>query len=468
MPPSTVKPPPPYSCTRVRALKGCGVTSSVRRSGFRSTTTLRPPSPGRLSSQYTSLPSITTSASPTTPLTIKSEEIGDLQEPYGATPRSDIVRLLRVTLRRFSVGGLEDQPRALEPLAYRLAPPAGYHAHEPVALAYEVLERLLHLRAVHNEDHPMLLGELLDGLASRLFCPYGFRQQPLPLGCLGPQPASARVGLGLEGGLPLAPIFQALLDPVQYPLYGGPEVLAHHQPPLSVCPSVTHSTPVSSDVPDSYCLGTLRGLRLEPVACLEDPPHRCQAQDQEEYRHGQAQAHAYVCGPVEAPPETADKVDHRIEEGHRLPERRQHIHGVEAAAEKDQGRNDKERHELQLLEALGPDAEDEAEETEGEGREHEEQDHQERVRDLKRHEQARRGQDDQAENNRLGRCCPDVTDDDLDVGDGSRQDLVDRAREFGEEDAERRVGDALRKQRQHDQTWHDEGAVADPVDVGDA
>src|SRR5919112_418282 len=214
--------------------------------------------------------------------------------------------------------------------------------------------------------------------------------------------------------------------------------------------------------------GHLGGLRLEPVACLEDPPHRCQAQDQEEDRHGQAQAHAYVCGPVEAPPETADQVDHRIEEGDRLPERRQHIHGVEAAAEKDQGRNDKERHELQLLEALGPDTEDEAEEAEGEGREHEEQDHQERVRDLKRHEQARRGQDDQAENDRLGRCRPDVTDDDLDVGDGSRQDLVDSAREFGEEDAERRVGDALRKQRQHDQAWHDERAVADPVDVGDA
>src|SRR5215204_4194280 len=210
VPPSTVKPPPPYSCTRVRALKGCGVTSSVRPSGVRSTMTLRPPSPGRLSSQYTSLPSITTSASPTTPLTIKSEEIGDLQEPYGATPRSDIVRLLRVTLRPFSVGGLEDQPRALEAVAYRFAPSAGYHAHEPVALTGEVLQRLHHLIAVQNENHPVLHGELLDGLASSLFRPYGLGQQPLPLGRLGPQPAPARVGLSLEGGVPLAPIFQVL------------------------------------------------------------------------------------------------------------------------------------------------------------------------------------------------------------------------------------------------------------------
>src|SRR5215218_3836828 len=97
MPLLAVKPPPPYSCTRVRALKGCGVTSSVRLSGVSSTITLRPPSPGRLSSQYTSPPSVTTSASPTTLLTITSEEIGDLQEPYGATLCSDMVPLLRIS-----------------------------------------------------------------------------------------------------------------------------------------------------------------------------------------------------------------------------------------------------------------------------------------------------------------------------------------------------------------------------------
>ena len=90
------------------------------------------------------------------------------------------------------------------------------------------------------------------------------------------------------------------------------------------------------------------------------------------------------------------------------------------------------------------------------------------MRDLKRHEQARRGQDDQAQNDRFGRCRPDVADDDLDVGDGGGQDLVDRARELGEEDAERRIGDALRQQRQHDQAWHDERAVADAIDVGNA
>src|SRR5215216_6862120 len=102
-------------------------------------------------------------------------------------------------------------------------------------------------------------------------------------------------------------------------------------------------TSLLNRVPECYSLypcfahlaRCLQGLRLEPVACLEDPPHRRQAQDQEEDRHGQAQGHAYVGGSVEAPPEAADQVDHRIEEGDRLPERRQHLHGVEAAAEED-------------------------------------------------------------------------------------------------------------------------------------
>src|SRR5215217_1888729 len=68
-----------------------------------------------------------------------------------------------------------------------------------------------------------------------------------------------------------------------------------------------------------------------------------------------------------------------------------------------------------------PDAEDEAEEAEGHRSKHEEQDHPQRVRDLERHEQARRGQDEQAQDDRLGRGCADVANDDLDVGNGSRQ-----------------------------------------------
>src|SRR5215212_5884398 len=77
-------------------------------------------------------------------------------------------------------------------------------------------------------------------------------------------------------------------------------------------------------------------LRLKSVPCLEDPPHRRQAYSQKADRHGQAHADAHIGDPVEAPAETADQVDDRVEESGRLPERRQHVDGVEATAEEDQ------------------------------------------------------------------------------------------------------------------------------------
>src|SRR5215218_7627123 len=90
------------------------------------------------------------------------------------------------------------------------------------------------------------------------------------------------------------------------------------------------------------------------------------------------------------------------------------------------------------------------------------------MRDLERYEQARRGQNDQGQDYRLGRGRSDVADDDLKRGNGSRQELIYRTHELWEKDAKRRVGDALRQQRQHDQPGHYEGAVADPLDIGDA
>ncbi|NIQ52473.1 MAG: hypothetical protein GWN02_02415 [Gemmatimonadetes bacterium] len=51
MPSATTAAPPPYSCTRVRALKGGGMTSAISPSGVRRTSTYRPPSAGRISLQ---------------------------------------------------------------------------------------------------------------------------------------------------------------------------------------------------------------------------------------------------------------------------------------------------------------------------------------------------------------------------------------------------------------------------------
>ena len=87
---------------------------------------------------------------------------------------------------------------------------------------------------------------------------------------------------------------------------------------------------------------------------------------------------------------------------------------------------------------------------------------------MQRHEQPGGGQDDQAEDDRFGRGGADIAEHDLEIGDRRRQYLVDGADEFRKVDAERGVGDALRQYRQHHQPGHDEGAVADALDLGDA
>src|SRR5712692_8252950 len=79
-------------------------------------------------------------------------------------------------------------------------------------------------------------------------------------------------------------------------------------------------------------------LLLQPVAGLEDPPHRGEADGQEQQGHAQADADRDVGGLEEAPAEAADQIDDRIEQRERLPDRRQDLDRVEGAAEKRQRR----------------------------------------------------------------------------------------------------------------------------------
>ena len=91
-----------------------------------------------------------------------------------------------------------------------------------------------------------------------------------------------------------------------------------------------------------------------------------------------------------------------------------------------------------------------------------------RMRDLEIDEQARRGERQQPKDDRFRRRRADVADDDLERRHRRRKQLVDRPRELGHVDAERRVRDALRQDRQHDEPRHDEGGVADVVDADHA
>jgi hypothetical protein len=76
-----------------------------------------------------------------------------------------------------------------------------------------------------------------------------------------------------------------------------------------------------------------RPLPLQLVPRPENPPHHCKTSSEELRRHSEADGDADVGNAVEAPAEAADQVDDRIEQGDGLlPDRRQDLDGVEAAA----------------------------------------------------------------------------------------------------------------------------------------
>src|SRR5210317_689597 len=109
----------------------------------------------------------------------------------------------------------------------------------------------------------------------------------------------------------------------------------------------------------------LRPSGAELVAGLEDPPYDEQARDQERDRHAEAKPHVDVRVLVEAPAESAHEIDDGIEQADRLPDRRQHADRVERAAEEGERHDHEYRHDRELLPAIGPDTEDEAEQAEG-------------------------------------------------------------------------------------------------------
>src|SRR5215467_11868115 len=95
-PPRARYAPPPYSCTRVRALNGSAIISLVRPPRRR-TITLRPPSDGRPSIQYVSAPSRCGLEKLTLLATILSVVIGERHSPYSAVVRPRVGLLINET-----------------------------------------------------------------------------------------------------------------------------------------------------------------------------------------------------------------------------------------------------------------------------------------------------------------------------------------------------------------------------------
>src|ERR1043166_2528384 len=209
----------------------------------------------------------------------------------------------------------------------------------------------------------------------------------------------------------------------------------------------------------------LRGLVLQPIPGLEDPRDDAEADEEKHERHRKTQADANVGRLMEAPAKAADQINDRVKQAHGAPRRRQHVDRVECAAQKRQRRDDEHRDELELLEAVGPQTDDEAEKAERGRGEHKETDHPERMHNLDRHEQGGGRENHKPQHDRLRRPRADLADDDLERRDRRRQNLVDRAGELGKIDAERRVHDALREQREHHQARDDERAVRYAADL---
>src|SRR5581483_6784900 len=158
------------------------------------------------------------------------------------------------------------------------------------------------------------------------------------------------------------------------------------------------------------------GSAFQPVAGFENPRHGGQADRKKYQGHRQAHADSHVGGSVKAPAKAADQIDDRVEQRHRAPRRRQHVDGIESAAEKRERRDDQHGNELQLLEILRPDADDEAEQAEGHRGQHQKRDHPERMEHDDRHEHRRRREYDQAEDDGFGRCRADVGENDFQIG----------------------------------------------------
>ena len=105
----------------------------------------------------------------------------------------------------------------------------------------------------------------------------------------------------------------------------------------------------------------------------------------------------------EAPAETTNEIQHRIEQRYFLPQWRQHINGVKAAAEKDQWCYYQQGYKLQLFKAVCPHTDDKTKQGKRNTGEYEKSQHPERVSDCQVYKKARSNKNYRTNDYRL--CC---------------------------------------------------------------
>ena len=128
--------------------------------------------------------------------------------------------VVQALAREWRLGSrLEHQPRTFDARAFSVVYPARHHIHETITLSGEGLQGPGHLFGVSDEDHTMLLGDLLHGsLLPCFFAGDGLGQELLPLGRLGLQVLSLGCSFCLVSFILLTPLLYMIFDSVQEPL----------------------------------------------------------------------------------------------------------------------------------------------------------------------------------------------------------------------------------------------------------
>src|SRR5208283_4003099 len=162
------------------------------------------------------------------------------------------------------------------------------------------------------------------------------------------------------------------------------------------------------------------------------------------------------------------QIDDRIKQGDVAPQRRQHVDRIESSPQKGQRRDDHQGDDLQLFEAVGPNAEDETQQAEGDRNQEKKRACPNWVQDFERNEDPRGRKDQQAENDRFGRGRADEAKQKFEDRHRRGEQFVDGSGKAGDVNSERGVRHAFGENRQQDQARHDERPIGDAVDRGDA
>src|SRR5690606_12195501 len=104
---------------------------------------------------------------------------------------------------------------------------------------------------------------------------------------------------------------------------------------------------------------------FQTIAGTENKRCDTKANNEKEKSHADADAYADISGAKKTPAESADQIDHRVDQGNFLPEVWQHRNGIKTASEERERSDDQQRNNLQFFKSGGPDANDETEQAEG-------------------------------------------------------------------------------------------------------